>query len=115
MALLTRVFWACIIVLFAGFGFLWWYLSPPRDVPAPVVVHKEAVKPVTGPKIAPKPRRLRKRPAINCKWVPVQAYQWPEGTVLSYAQQNYSLTPTQLRVLKYCVEHHHGETQGRRS
>lgn len=43
---------------------------------------------------------------IDCRGVPAQAYQWSEDTVLQYAQTYYRLTPTQLRVLKFCIEHH---------
>ena len=42
---------------------------------------------------------------INCRRVPALAYQWPENDVLQYAQTHYRLTSTQLRVLKFCIEH----------
>jgi hypothetical protein len=113
MALLTHNQWIGLglvaAIEVAAAGFLWYALSPPLTTHVtdlkPVTVQPIAPKPIVRPQPG-KPRRINRPRPVNCRWVPAQAYQWPEGTVLSYAQQNYRLTPTQLRVLKYCVEHH---------
>jgi len=118
MAILKE-FWALIVTavfLVAGGAFGWYEAQCPGSYcpsdPVHCAVSENPPKPVisqheTRPQPV-KPRRITRPRPVNCRWVPAQAYQWPEGTVLSYAQQNYRLTPTQLRVLKYCVEHHHG-------
>ena len=54
-----------------------------------------------------KPKPVVKPRPVNCRRVPAAAYQWDESTVLSHAQSDYHLNPQQLRLLKYCVEHHH--------
>ena len=63
-----------------------------------------------APAVQPAPEKSRpavhKRPVVNCRWVPATAYQFNEDLVLSYAQSDYHLNPKQLRLLKYCVEHH---------
>ena len=109
MALLNRaaliIITVCIALELAFAGYVFWRDKPPSLVsenPPKVVISQHETRPQPG-----KPRRITRPRPVNCRWVPAQAYQWPEGTVLSYAQQNYRLTPTQLRVLKYCVEHHH--------
>ena len=71
--------------------------SSPCHCPSDPVHCAQVVKP--KPVVKPRP--------VNCRRVPAAAYQWDESTVLSHAQSDYHLNPRQLRLLKYCVEHHH--------
>ena len=93
--------WIILIVIvleIAFFGWLFLHDAPPHcHCPSDPVHCAQVVKP--KPIVKPRP--------VNCRWVPAAAYQWDESTVLSHAQSDYHLNPRQLRLLKYCVEHHH--------
>ena len=96
--------WIILIVIvleIAFFGWLFLHEAPPHcSCPTDPVHCAQPVK----PPVKSAPSLKARRP--DCRWVPATAYQFNEDLVLSHAQSDYHLNPKQLRLLKYCVEHH---------